>query len=243
MRPFSFYLSSTDGDLSIIYKIKEWGKGTGLLTNLKEGNTVAFRGPLGKPINMSQICSKEDTIHLVAGGVGIAPITFLAQRLIREGYKIYVYFGLKEVQEFFKYCLEDLESLGLNQDNIVISSEHISLNWLYSYDVTNSPLDELYSSTIEGYSICGGNMLQAFNMRWFNNIKLIKGPVFICAPNPVMKYIQEFVNRIGKECFCFMEEHMACGIGVCCGCNVNGHLICQEGPCINSRLIFGGELI
>lgn len=235
LRPFSFYLSSTDGDLSVLYKVKEWGKGTSYLTKLKEGDKIAFRGPLGKPIDINKICKKNEYVFLIAGGVGIAPITFLAQKLIKLGYTPIVYFGVQELGEFSEYCVLNLKSVGVELLSLSFENIIFDKNSLIESDPTVYTVDQKYMS----YSVFIGDMKFVLDTSWCYTLMNYEGPVFICASMPVVKYVHHYcAKQMGKKVYIFMEERMSCGMGVCCGCNIGGHLVCQKGPCLNSKDIF-----
>lgn len=79
-RPFSIY-GAKDGVLRILYKIV--GRGTSALKDLKPGDGLRVMGPLGKPFPFSP---RGTTVPvLVAGGYGVAPLCFLAERFPRKG--------------------------------------------------------------------------------------------------------------------------------------------------------------
>ncbi|MCX7726188.1 MAG: dihydroorotate dehydrogenase electron transfer subunit [Chitinispirillaceae bacterium] len=76
-RPFAFSSFNEDtGEFSFIYQIR--GKGTEILSNLKKGDTLDIIAPLGKPFPLPSSSQKP---ILVAGGIGIGPILFLAEKL------------------------------------------------------------------------------------------------------------------------------------------------------------------
>lgn len=79
-RPFSIY-KADNGVLEIVYKVV--GKGTKQLANLLAGDNVNVIGPLGNgfPCNLPESCIPV----LVAGGYGVAPLSFLARRLPARG--------------------------------------------------------------------------------------------------------------------------------------------------------------
>lgn len=74
-RPFS--VCGVEGDhFKVLYRVV--GKGTGLMTAAKPGESLQVLGPLGK----SFVLPEEEVMPvLVAGGIGIAPLFFLAQSL------------------------------------------------------------------------------------------------------------------------------------------------------------------
>ncbi|WP_425440875.1 dihydroorotate dehydrogenase electron transfer subunit [Sporolituus thermophilus] len=74
-RPFSIADADPQaGTISIIYRIV--GAGTELLAKVKDGDQVNCLGPLGKAFELN--CHKP---LLVGGGMGLAPLLFLARRL------------------------------------------------------------------------------------------------------------------------------------------------------------------
>ena len=66
------------GRVSLLYEIV--GRGTSLLAEKCTGETLDLLGPLGNGFALPK--SKEQPVLLIAGGIGIAPIYFLAQRII-----------------------------------------------------------------------------------------------------------------------------------------------------------------
>jgi dihydroorotate dehydrogenase electron transfer subunit len=78
-RPFSIY-GADQGVLALIYKTI--GRGTEQMARLVAGDTVSVIGPLGNGFPVD--CGRRAPI-LVAGGYGVAPLSFLARRLGRRG--------------------------------------------------------------------------------------------------------------------------------------------------------------
>jgi dihydroorotate dehydrogenase electron transfer subunit len=72
-RPFS--ICGVRGDLFLVlYRVV--GKGTGLMAGLREGEKVQVLGPLGKGFAVPE---KNFSPLLIGGGIGTAPLIFLAQ--------------------------------------------------------------------------------------------------------------------------------------------------------------------
>ena len=73
-RPFSIH--DVKGDIfAVLYKIR--GRGTFLLSQYKVGDQIDIIGPLGKGFDIE----KYDRVAIVAGGMGVAPLYFLAKKL------------------------------------------------------------------------------------------------------------------------------------------------------------------
>jgi dihydroorotate dehydrogenase electron transfer subunit len=78
-RPFSVFTAEQDR-LSILYK--RVGRGTAALQPVKAGDTLNVLGPLGVGFPLD----RHGTFPLlIAGGYGVAPLFFLAQRLPKPG--------------------------------------------------------------------------------------------------------------------------------------------------------------
>jgi len=77
-RPFSIY-NSVEGVLSILYKAV--GRGTEKMKSLQPEDELQVIGPLGNGFPLDG----EGEPVLVAGGYGVAPLYFLANRLKRKG--------------------------------------------------------------------------------------------------------------------------------------------------------------
>jgi len=79
-----------------IFKLLFGTKGTGthLLARSKPGETLGVMGPLGRGFPLV-----EDNALLVAGGVGIAPLAFLANRLSDAGVRVRVVVGARTASD------------------------------------------------------------------------------------------------------------------------------------------------
>ncbi|MEW6080296.1 MAG: dihydroorotate dehydrogenase electron transfer subunit [Bacillota bacterium] len=90
-RPLS--VAMVDGDIfTLLFGTK--GAGTHLLAQVKHGKALGVMGPLGKGFPLVE----EDAL-LVAGGVGIAPLLFLADRLGHAGVRVRVVVGARTASE------------------------------------------------------------------------------------------------------------------------------------------------
>lgn len=66
--------------------------------------------------------------------------------------------------------------------------------------------------------------------------------VYACGPTPMMRRAAELAATRGADCFVSLENHMACGFGVCLGCAVprreGGYgLVCRDGPVFDARAV------
>ena len=92
-RPISYAgFDAEAGTIDLLYRVV--GKGTELMTKLQEGDTLDCLGPLGQAFNTA------DRMLLVGGGVGIAPMLCIADRL-QAGQEAHVILGFRNASESF----------------------------------------------------------------------------------------------------------------------------------------------
>ena len=88
-RPLSIF--QVEGN-SISFLFSVTGKGTEWLAQRKFGETLSWLGPLG---NGFSIDPKSKNLLLVAGGMGIPPLYFLASDAVKKGYSVKLLIGAK----------------------------------------------------------------------------------------------------------------------------------------------------
>jgi len=92
-RPFSVF-DRGEGTASIL--VREAGEGSSWLKRRGPGDRLDILGPLGRGFDL---CAEGGRL-LVAGGAGIAPLRFLAKRLLEEGETCLVAWGMGEAAEY-----------------------------------------------------------------------------------------------------------------------------------------------
>ena len=104
-RPFSIHHVADNNKLAILFSIV--GKGTQWLAQCKVGDRVDLLGPLGNGFTLPD---KTQHILLVAGGMGIAPLRFLADKAIKEGHEVTLFLGAQTSNHL---CPESLLPSGV----------------------------------------------------------------------------------------------------------------------------------
>jgi len=66
--------------------------------------------------------------------------------------------------------------------------------------------------------------------------------VYACGPTAMMRRAAELASARGRRCLVSLENHMACGFGVCLGCAVpraegGFALVCRDGPVLDARAV------
>lgn len=105
-RPFGLHSIKDTEEFEILYRVV--GKGTVLLSKKKAGEELDVLGPLGNGFKVN-VAGKE-TMVLIGGGAGIAPLFFLAQKAhhFRE---MIVLIGGKTKDQIL--CEKEFKKLGL----------------------------------------------------------------------------------------------------------------------------------
>ncbi len=95
-RPLSIHQSAGTDKLALLFNVG--GKGTRWLSQCQAGDCIDLLGPLG---NGYSIHSTSRNLLLVAGGIGIAPLHFLAQAAINKGYSVTLLLGASTAAQLY----------------------------------------------------------------------------------------------------------------------------------------------
>lgn len=207
-RPFSIHTVSGP-HIEVLYEVL--GRGTEILAQKKPGAYIDVIGPLGNGFDLSAHDARHGVPLLVAGGMGVAPLVFLARRLSKgktksvQG-KMVVLIGARTKEHIL--CEKEFKELGFD---VTIATDDGSrgfrgkVTWLLERSLptnqrTNQPTNQIYA----------------------------------CGPKPMLKEISRIAGQRRLNAQISLEEHMACGIGACLGCVVKTTLgfkrVCKEGP-------------
>jgi dihydroorotate dehydrogenase electron transfer subunit len=89
------------GEFSLLYSIV--GKGTHWLSRREKGDIIDILGPLGKGFT---IYPDTKDILLIAGGMGIAPLFFLANEAHQKGYQVTLLIGARNSAQLPEHALK-----------------------------------------------------------------------------------------------------------------------------------------
>lgn len=106
-RPLSLY--DVDRHLgSIVFLYKVVGEGTRLLSKVRPKDSLNVMGPLGRGFSLPK---QECNVLLVGGGVGIAPLVYLARVLIERRCRVRVLHGTQTREQLAAF--EKLRQIGV----------------------------------------------------------------------------------------------------------------------------------
>ncbi len=141
--------------------VKAVGETTEYLVNVEEGELLGIKGPMGNPFSLIR-----GNALLIAGGIGIAPLHYLYQRLEECGSEIRVLFGVKSEDDI---CLIE------NMENLEIASEDGSVG------VKGTIADLIKREELEKYDkiyVCGPKSMTDFLIEYLRKKNAIKKTEF-----------------------------------------------------------------
>jgi dihydroorotate dehydrogenase electron transfer subunit len=201
-RPLSVHRVDGDG-LALLFSVV--GKGTRRLAELKKGDTLDIFGPLG---NGFFVKPDSRNLLLVAGGMGVAPLVFLADVAAGDGKKVTFINGARSAECLLPVSVSQKAfDGGMRPDSI---------------NVVNATDDGS-----EGYKGLATDLIPAY----LNEVDQI----FACGPVEMYRTMADGYNNIYKKPVqVSLEIMMGCGMGVCYGCTIrtkNGlKQVCKDGP-------------
>ena len=198
-RPFSIHQTSRDGKIQIYFKVV--GRGTEILAHVKENETLSVFGPLGRGYRLN---ITSPTV-IVGGGLGIAPLLFLAEencRLKLNRQHDLIILGARERNEI-EPLLDDFRQFGIS----------------------------LLTATDDGSLGHHGNVVEILESVQLPNGCTVYG----CGPEPMLAGLSSLCSAKDVPCQVSVESVMACGMGACLGCSrqaSNGSYthVCLNGP-------------
>jgi dihydroorotate dehydrogenase electron transfer subunit len=204
-RPISIH-SVSGKTVEFLYDVV--GKGTEILSGARVGESIDIIGPLGAGFSLV-----PGPAIVVAGGIGVAPLFFLAQKLVKMKKTVTVLIGGRTKTHVL--CAKDFKALGC----------------------------VVKIATDDGSGGHHGRVTELLEVVLSKPSAMSHEPraIYACGPHPMLKALAQVAQRKGVSAQVSLETHMACGIGACLGCVVNTvsgfKRVCKEGPVFGAREI------
>lgn len=200
-RPFSIHTAG-EGKISILFAVV--GKGTEWLSHKKKGDRLDIFGPLGNGFTVNE---KSRNLLLVAGGMGIAPMRFLAEKALEAKKLVTILNGARTVS-----CLIAVTT----PQNLFEKGIHPA-----SLHCVNTTEDGT-----EGFKGLATQLIP----HYLKNAD----QVFACGPEGMYKTMAQMRVLQNIPVQISMEIMMGCGTGVCYGCTIKTQKglkqVCKDGP-------------
>jgi len=212
-RPFSIHrpviINRHLEGIELLYKVV--GKGTERLSMYRKGDALDMLGPLG---NGFIVRDHFRRIFIAAGGIGVAPMFFLASSLAKMNIKpsmCKVFLGARSKRDIL--CENEFSSHGI----------------------------EVSISTDDGSKGNAGPVTDPLEMAIKKSKPDI---IYACGPSAMLKHVIRIAEEHAVSCQVSIETFMACGIGACLGCAVenrndsNKYLhACRDGPVFDAGML------
>jgi dihydroorotate dehydrogenase electron transfer subunit len=200
-RPISlFSRNEAEGSISFIFKVV--GRGTGILAGKKKGELLTVRGPIG---NGFSVAGTARNILLIAGGIGMPPLYFLAEHLQQTTLRkeLLLFYGGRTRRDLL--VLERWSGLGI----------------------------KLFPATDDG-SFGYHGIVTDYLFEEYQQMQTPPDFLAACGPGPMLKAVQDIAGALKIPGELSLEAHMACGVGACLGCvceTIQGYRrVCVDGP-------------
>ena len=212
-RPFSIHNLIVKSEIAcgieVLYKMV--GIGTERLAGQQPGAFLDLLGPLGTGF---QVPPDARRIYIVAGGIGVAPLVYLASHLPNSHNthgNCKVFLGGRTRDDIL--CEEDFRRLGI--------PVHTTTDDGSAGDqcLVTHPLEEAVAQQPPDI-------------------------IFACGPMPMLGCVVGIAEKHGILCQVSIESMMACGIGACLGCAVENRKepdrylhACLNGPVFDANAL------
>ena len=216
-RPFAvhrIYPDEPSTSFEMLYRVV--GRGTRLLAEMQPASLLSLLGPLGRGFRLPD---QDGFVLMVAGGIGIAPLPYLAETLIRSGLKgpFVLWFGGKSAADLV--CVTHFKDLGFGVELVTEDG--------------SAGRQGLVTSHLE---------------QWLLGQDRLPGLIYSCGPYEMQRLVAEMTARLGIPSQLSMEALMGCGVGACLSCSLSCRRaedgqgfyyanVCQDGP------VFDGDEI
>jgi dihydroorotate dehydrogenase electron transfer subunit len=236
-RPMAVYRAA--GDLvEILYKRS--GRGTALLAEARPGERVRLVGPLGRPFPPAL---PGERALLVGGGTGIASLYELARRLASEARSEPQASGGRAPAKDGEARSRPPAGGGpdgrllagrqpaADGDCVVLLGARRDVDLMGRGDFEALGL-RLRIATEDGSAGLRGLVTELLESELAQGVA---SRLYACGPTPMMRRCAELAAARGVAALASLENHMACGFGVCLGCAVplrsgGFALVCRDGP-------------
>jgi dihydroorotate dehydrogenase electron transfer subunit len=251
-RPFSVHQVSSR-EIALLFKVA--GKGTLWLSQRRTGDGIDILGPLGKGFGIPPTKSGQSKhLLLVAGGIGIAPLIFLMQHVLRlcsgqalSQHQITLIHGASTAAQLYSFDYAQDRPSSLTTSPLSLRAKSRCNRGKLSHlpnGVQFIPVTEDGSMGQKGRAT---DILPDF-LGWADQVYAC-GPVDMYEamalplnPSPLKGEGKTIVgeglvpshNLKLKKCQVSLEVRMGCGFGACYGCTINTKKglkqVCRDGP-------------
>jgi len=195
----------------LLFTVNKTGVVTRYLHNMKEGDIIGVRGPLGNWYPWEKMEGKN--VVVIGGGFAFttlrASIVYMLHPENRDRFKdITVVYGARSPGLLlYREELAEWEK----RDDIHV---HITVDatddpdWPYNVGFVPTITEQKITTSEDSYAL-------------------------VCGPPIMIKFTQPVLEKVGfegEQIIMSLEMRMKCGIGICGRCNIGDQYVCKDGP-------------
>ena len=233
-RPMSIMRADPEaGWIDILYKAH--GQGTKKLAGAGAGDCINLLGPIGNPFKPG---GYHNLPLLIGGGVGIPPMVFLAEHMMKRApaVKPFVIMG-SEIP--FPFTPRPSKIIVDGIPGAAIACMPLLEDWDIPSRLTSR----------QGYPGCYDGLVTDLARIWLAGLSADQRQqveIFSCGPTPMLRAVAGLAREFSLPCQVSLEEYMACAVGGCAGCTApvyrNGEVsmlrVCVDGPVFQADEVF-----
>ncbi len=236
-RPLSIMRADAGlGMIEVLFKIV--GEGLNALAQKKVGDTVSSIGPIGKGFTVRKTRPRA---VLIGGGVGIPPMVFLAEQMLRRAWQPLPLVLMGSELPFPFECRRSA----------------LLADWIDGTAAQSiAPMEDLGICTrlasLEDFAGVYRGYVTDLARRYLETLgaaELAETELFACGPTAMLKAAAMLARSFSLPCQISLEEYMACAVGGCAGCAVRittsegpaMKRVCVDGPVFEASQIFPSE--
>ena len=222
-RPFSINTAdAATGVVTIHYRTI--GRGTEWFTRLRPGDAIDMLGPLGRPF---EVDPRSRHLLLIAGGLGMAGVRYLADEAIRDGRQVTLLFGAASARDVYPTSLlpDEVEYVIATDDGSVGRGGFVT------------ELVPEYEAWADQAFACGPAPMLAALARLAAGHRERMGVAKLGRKRGAGRVDPVGSPAARRKAFLqvSMEQNMGCAVGACLGCVVMAtsgtpQRVCREGP-------------
>lgn len=219
-------------EIDVIFRVV--GTATRWMETLRPGDALSLLGPLG---NAFPISDSKPLAWLVAGGVGLPPMLWLAEALAAAGKKVVAFCGAQR-KNLLALTLDPAAKLDASATSASLAAREFAASGtpvIISTDDGSLGFRGYVPSAMAAH--CGAAAPDPSSL-----------VIYTCGPEPMMHAVADFAASRHIEAYLCMERNMACGTGMCQSCVVPLHapadpdgwsykLCCTDGPIFSASAI------
>ena len=200
------------------FTVRACGRVTNALAELKKGDEIGIKGPLGNSF-LDKIDSRGKDVLVIGGGIGLPPLRSMIDHIFnhRLDYRDFtiLYGARTPADRVYKYQLSDWEKktdLKLIQTVDVADKE-----WTGNVGVVTTLFPKL-------------------------KLDIPNTVVYTCGPPIMIKFVIIELLKLGlpeKQIVSTLERYMKCGVGKCGHVCIGNKYVCTEGPVFDYTEIKG----